>query len=120
MSREYEIKDLGPTRKILGMKIFRDRAKRVLHLPQGGYIKKILERFDMKKVKSVELPLIEHFRLSKIMSPQTEVEAQEMERVLYFSNMESLMYAMVCCRSDIAHRVSQISRFMVQPSREYW
>ena len=54
------------------------------------------------------------------MSPQTEVEAQEMERVPYASSVESLMYVMVCCRSDITHAVSQVSRFMAQPGREHW
>ena len=48
LSQEFEMKDLGPARKILGMKIFRDRARRVLHLSQRGYIQKVLERFGMK------------------------------------------------------------------------
>ena len=38
LSREFEMKDLGPARKILGMEIFKDRAWRVLHLSQGSYI----------------------------------------------------------------------------------
>ena len=63
------MKDLGPARKILGMKIFKDRAKRVLHLSQGGYIRKVLERFEIKGAKLVELPLTGHFRLSKTTSP---------------------------------------------------
>ena len=48
LSLEFEMKDLEPARKILGIKIFRDRAKKVLYLSQGGYIKKVLERFRMK------------------------------------------------------------------------
>ena len=48
----------------------------VLHLSQGGYIKKVLERFGMKEAKLTELSLVGHFRLSKMISPQTEVEAQ--------------------------------------------
>ena len=32
LSREFEMKELDPIRKILGMEIFRDRAQRVLHL----------------------------------------------------------------------------------------
>ena len=67
----------------------------------------------MKEVKPTELSLAEHFRLSKTMLPQTEVEAQEMKRVAYVSGVGSLMYAMVCCISDITHTVSQVSRFMV-------
>ena len=120
LSREFEMKDLGAARKILGMEIFRDRAKKLLHLSQGGYIRKVLERFGMKEAKPAALPLAGHFRLSKSMSPQTEVEAQEMERVPYASGMGSLMYAMVCCRPDLAHAVSQVSRFMAQPGKEHW
>ena len=45
LSREFEMKDLGLSRKILGMEIFIDRAKKVLHLSQEGYIKNVLERF---------------------------------------------------------------------------
>ena len=73
----------------------------------------------MKEVKSTELPLGGHFRLSKMMSLQTEVEAQKMERVPYASSVGSLIYAMVCCRPDIAHAVSQVSRFMAQPGKKH-
>ena len=114
------MKDLEPVRKILGIEIFKDRVKKVTHLSQGGYMKKILERFRMKEVKPTELPLVRLFRLSKMMSPQTEVEAQEKERVPYASGVGSLMYTMVYCRLDIAHAVSQISRFIVQPDRKHW
>ena len=56
------------------MEILRDRDKKMLHLSQGGYIRKVLERYGMKDAKSAELPLVEHFRLSKSMGPQTEME----------------------------------------------
>ena len=32
LSKEFEIKDLGPVTRILGIEIFRNRARRVLHL----------------------------------------------------------------------------------------
>ena len=32
LSKKFEMKDLGPTIRILGMEIFRDKARRVLHL----------------------------------------------------------------------------------------
>ena len=60
----------------------------------------------MKDAKLAELPLAGYFRLSKMMSPQTEMEAQEMERVSYTSGVEKFMYVMVYCRSDIVHAVS--------------
>ena len=69
LSQEFEMKDLGPARKILGMEIFRAWDKKVLHLSQGGYIRKVLERYEMKDAKPTELPLAGHFRLSKTMGP---------------------------------------------------
>jgi len=38
-----------------------------------------------------------------------------MSRVSYVSAMESLMYAMVCTRSELAYAVSLASRFMSNP-----
>ena len=32
LSREFEMKDLGPAKKIIEIEIFKDRAKKVLHL----------------------------------------------------------------------------------------
>ena len=120
LSQEFEMKDLGQAWRILSMEISRDRDKKVLHLSQGGYIRKVLERYGMEDAKPMELSLVGHFKLSKTMGPQTEVEVQEMERVPYASGVGSLMYTMVCCRPDIFHAVSQVSRFMAQPRKEHW
>lgn len=40
-----------------------------------------------------------------------------MQRVPYASGIDSLMYGMVCTRSDLAFTVSIISRFMSNPDR---
>ena len=44
------------------------------------------------------------------MCPTTKEEKKEMAKVLYFSAVGSLMYAMVCTRPDIAHAVGVVSR----------
>lgn len=45
------MKDLGPTKQILGMEIARDRKAEKLWLSQEEYIERILERFNMKHAK---------------------------------------------------------------------
>ena len=65
LSSKFEMKDLSPAKKILGMEICWDRSKGILHLSQGGYISKMLERFGMEKSKSVKTPLSSHMSLSK-------------------------------------------------------
>jgi len=69
LSIEFEMKDLDPAQKILGMEICKDRCKGILHLSQGCYIKKILDRFGMKKSKPMKTPLPGHISLSKMQRP---------------------------------------------------
>ena len=53
LKAEFEMKDLGSAKRILGMEIERDRSKRVLRLSQNSYISKVLSRFEMNNVKTV-------------------------------------------------------------------
>ncbi|KAI4299822.1 hypothetical protein L6164_033247 [Bauhinia variegata] len=48
LAREFEMKDLGPANKILGMQIHRERNNRKIWLSQNNYLKKILRRFNMQ------------------------------------------------------------------------
>ena len=66
LSREFSMKDLGATKKILGMEILRERALGRLWLYQSGYVRKVLERFSMENAKPISTPLANHFRLSTI------------------------------------------------------
>ena len=62
---KFAMKDLGPARHILGMKISRNRAQRQLFLSQTDYIGRVLERFNMQSAKSASTPLPIHLRHSQ-------------------------------------------------------
>ena len=47
LSKEFSMKDLGEASYILGIKIYRDRSKRMLGLSQSRYIDLILKRFNI-------------------------------------------------------------------------
>ena len=64
LSEEFEMKDLGAAKKILGMEIQRDRKTGKLYLSQGHYLEKVLGRFNKGNCKAVFAPLAAHFRLS--------------------------------------------------------
>jgi len=53
LSKSFAMKDLGPARQILGMKISRDRKNGRLWLSQESYIEKVLDRFNMSNAKPV-------------------------------------------------------------------
>ena len=95
LSATFEMKDLGPAKQILGMKISQDRSAGTLNLPQEFYIKKVLRRFSVNDAKPRTTPLANHFKLSKEQSPKTAEEREHMALVPYASAVGSLMYAMV-------------------------
>jgi hypothetical protein len=120
LSQSFAMKDLGPAKQILGVRIQRSRKDKKLFISQEQYIEKVLERFNMNNAKVVSSPLATHFKLSTKQSPSTDEEKEDMERIPYASAVGSLMYAMVCTRPDIAHAVGVVSRFLSDPGREHW
>ena len=64
LSAAFEMKDLGPAKQILGMKISRDRSAGTLNLSQELYIEKVLNRFRVNDAKPRTTPLANHFKLS--------------------------------------------------------
>ncbi|RVW28295.1 Retrovirus-related Pol polyprotein from transposon TNT 1-94 [Vitis vinifera] len=116
----FAMKDLGAAKQILGMRIIRDKTNGTLKLSQSEFVKKVLNRFNINEAKPVSTPLGSHFKLSKEQSPKTEEEMDHMSKVPYASAISSLMYVMVCTRSDIAHAVGVVSKFMNRPGKQHW
>eukprot|EP00253_Pinus_taeda_P025131 PITA_25131 len=114
------MKDLGAANYIFGMEIKRYRAKRKLWLNQRKYVETILQRFNMQDSKPVKVPIPVGVKLSVEKCPKTQEEEEDMSCVPYASEVGSLMYVMVCTRSDIAHVVGVLSRFMSKPGKEHW
>ncbi|KAK3040178.1 hypothetical protein RJ639_028428 [Escallonia herrerae] len=120
LSREFDMKDLGSAKKILGMEIHRDRKAGKLWVTQKSYVEKVLERFSMLNAKPVSTPLGAHFQLSSRLCPSAEEDVEYMSRVPYANAVGCLMYAMVCTRPDISHAVSMVSRYMGNPGKKHW
>nr|GFA41013.1 retrovirus-related Pol polyprotein from transposon TNT 1-94 [Tanacetum cinerariifolium] len=110
LSKYFAIKDLGPAKQILGIRTFRDRGAKKLHISQEQYIEKVLRRFNMDKAKVVSSPLTPNFKLTDKDCPSFKKNIKKMDRVPYASVVGSLMYVMVCRRPDLAHAVGVVSR----------
>ena len=59
------MKDLGEATYILGIKIYKDRSKKLIGLSQSAYIDKVLCRFSMQDSKRRFLPMSHGINLSK-------------------------------------------------------
>ncbi|RVW79759.1 Retrovirus-related Pol polyprotein from transposon TNT 1-94 [Vitis vinifera] len=120
LSSEFEMKDLGAAKKILGMEIWRDRDAGLLYVSQQKYIEKLMQAFHMDHSKPVSTPLAQHFKFDHSTLPSTDEEVEYMKSVPYSSVVGSLMYAMVCTRPDLAFAISVVSRFMSNPGKAHW
>ena len=54
---KWESRDLGEAKEYLGMRITRDRSKRILKLDQISYAQKVIDRFDMQNCRPSYVPL---------------------------------------------------------------
>jgi hypothetical protein len=113
------MKDMGKPSYVLGMKIIRDRAKRILGLTQNTYIKKILELYHMQNSKLIDISGDKSLSLSRYMS-QDSRRRREMSRVPYVNAFGSLMDALMCTRPNICYVVGLVSRYQSNPSQKHW
>ena len=116
----FAMKDLGDASHILGMRITRDRSRKLLFLSQKEYIDRVLERFHMEGGKAISTPLPPYAKLSHDDCPQMDVETAEMSRIPYATAVGSLMYAMVATRPNLAHAIGVVSRYMSNPGKQHW
>ncbi|GJU43178.1 retrotransposon protein, putative, ty1-copia subclass [Tanacetum coccineum] len=120
LGRSFAMKDLGDAAYILGIKIYRDRSKRLIGLCQSAYIEKILKRFYMENSKRGTIPMQEKLKLSKSQGASTPAEKQRMQNIPYASAIGSIMYAVRCTRPDVAFAQNMTSRFQQNPGEEHW
>src|SRR5664279_3059695 len=94
------MKDLGEAAYILGIKIYRDRSRRLIGLSQSTYLDKFLKKFKMHEAKKGFLPMLQGKTLSKTQCPTTTEERES-------------------TRPDVSHALSLTSRYQSDPGEEH-
>ncbi|KAL4369609.1 hypothetical protein GQ457_05G022470 [Hibiscus cannabinus] len=120
LSSCFSKKDLGEVAYILGVKIYRDRSRRLLGLSYSTYIDKVLKRFSMEESKRGFLPMRHGISLSKEMCPSTPQERERMSQIPYALAIRSIMYAVICTRPDLSYALSMTSRYQANPGEGHW
>ncbi|GJV74202.1 retrotransposon protein, putative, ty1-copia subclass [Tanacetum coccineum] len=95
----FSMKDLGDAVYILGIKIYRDRSRRLIGLSQNAYIDKILKRFKMDTSKHGTILIQPNVDLSK--------------------SQGSIMYALRYTRPDKAFSLNLTSRYQQNPGKSH-
>ena len=114
------MKDLGEAAYILGIKLYRDRSRRLIGLSQSTYLDKILKKFKMDQAKKGFLPVLQGVKLSKTQSPTTAEDRKRMKVIPYASVIGSKKYAMLCTRPDVCLAISLAGRYQSNPGVDHW
>nr|GEZ52680.1 hypothetical protein [Tanacetum cinerariifolium] len=115
LGRCFAMKALGDAAYIHGIKIYRDRTKRLIGLSQDAYLDKILKRFRIKNSKKGNLPLHHGIRISKDLCLKTDDELDKISRDPYALAIGLIMYAMMYTRHDVSSALSMVSRHQQNP-----
>ncbi len=95
LSNTFSMKDLGKATYILGIHIYRDRAKRMIGLSLSLYLEKVLKRFNILDSKRGLLPVRHSIQFSKEMSPNLKKERKWLEFYIlcyWKSNVCNIVY----------------------------
>jgi Reverse transcriptase (RNA-dependent DNA polymerase) len=97
LQKVFSMKNLDETAYILGIKIYRDRSRKLIGLSQGTYIDKVLKMLNMQD--------------SKKHSSSINAELETIKKILYASAIESIMYVMIFTLSNMSYVLSMTSRY---------
>jgi hypothetical protein len=73
----------------------------------------------MYKCSASPAPIVKGDRYGEFQYPKNQYEIDQMKMVLYASAVESLQYAQVCTRPDIAYVTGLLGRFQSNSGREH-
>nr|GEW08363.1 transposon Ty3-G Gag-Pol polyprotein [Tanacetum cinerariifolium] len=85
------MKYLGEAALIIGIKIYRDRSRRLIGLCQSAYMDKILKRYRMDNSKRDYISMQERLDLNKTQGASTPEEVKRMQNVPYASAVGSII-----------------------------
>lgn len=112
----FNAKNLGEMEMFLGMRITRDRKKRILWLDQQQYLERILTKFGIPNAKHrpVSIPLDGYSSLVPASDNDERIDPTEYSMII-----GSLMFAMVYTRADIAFALGRLSQFTKEPTKRH-
>ena len=68
-NKNFLMKDLGEAAYILGIKLYRNRSRRLIGLSQSTYLDKVLKKFKMDQSKKGFLPMLQGVKVESDSMP---------------------------------------------------
>ena len=105
-----------PIEKIVGMEV-NIRKNGDIFLHQNRYIQMMKEKFKVNGKHKMVTPLPPHFKIQPV---EKVANKDRVANVPHASLVGSIMYAAVATRLEIFNPLLQVSRFMHNPTLEFW
>ena len=114
---KFEIRDMGPASVFIGLKIIRDRERRLIYIDQSHYGRDILDLYGMAECNPCLVPMASADQnLGKALDGECLNDA---EKKHYQAILGSLGYLMNCSRPDLAFPVNKLSQFVSSPAERH-
>ena len=114
------MKDLGKTTYIWGIKIYRERSRRLIGLSQSTYLDKVLKKFKMVQSKKEFLPVLQGVKLSKTQNPTTAEDRERMKVIPYDSAIGYIKYPMLRTRPIVCLAMSLARGYNSDLGVDHW
>lgn len=114
LSSNFDMKDLGEIRHVLGMQVQNNREDGSLKLSQEAYAETILKRFEMISCKEINTPMEGNIAILK------ETSENLITNVPYRELIGSIMYLMLGTRPDLCYSIGVLSQFSEEHGLKHW
>lgn len=118
ISKHFDLKILGETRKLLGVEFVQDENNLYIH--QITYIDHICNTYSRYKYPTTSLPIAVGTVLSKNQCPKSNEEISEMSKLPYRNILGCLAFLASRTRPDISYAVNILSQFQSNPGMIHW
>jgi hypothetical protein len=111
----FPMKDLGPIRFYLGMKVDRNRELRTIQLTQTAAIDRILDEAKLTDCSPCQTPMEHGLQLEGVTEP-----SQVVNQKAYAHFNGRLLHLAINTRPDIAFAVSRLAQYTIKPNSQCW
>jgi hypothetical protein len=99
---------------------FMEIEERALGFSQKSYIEKVLKKFNMHKGNPTPALIVKGVKFEKFQCLRNQYEINEMKSIPYASIVESIMYAQVCTRPNLAFVTRMLGRYQKNLGKSHW
>jgi hypothetical protein len=116
LSERFRTKNLGEVKKVLGIRVTRNRKERTLHIDQEQYLETVLNRFGFpqEKHRAKSVPAAGYKKLGPALPTDKRIQVTP-----YQQGIGSIMYAMVHTRPDIAFALGKLAQALSDPAEHH-